>query len=248
MCLNALEAPFTVEYTTKGSSISVNGAEINFGASVPHLCDHHHRQGADHLQGEALNSGEYTIELGEKLYKDLKLVKDTTDAFERPAHEWYAQAPTIGTYAEAADLEYTLAVKVGTIYSDLGLARALTSPRPPFMRMAGIVRLLTTQDIVKGEGQKGGNGTCSRSTIDDDAESLTRDRDQHLRWQDHRCPTRLPPPRDVLRHLYCQDRLRRAYETDDSYSKDDIVLYTYSSKAGDVWRQSWLWPRRSPAR
>ena len=34
MTLNALKAP-TVEYTTKGSSISVNGAEINLGASEP---------------------------------------------------------------------------------------------------------------------------------------------------------------------------------------------------------------------
>ena len=34
MCLNALKTP-TVEYATKGSNITVNGAEIIFGAAVP---------------------------------------------------------------------------------------------------------------------------------------------------------------------------------------------------------------------
>ena len=47
MTLNALKAP-TVEYTTKGSSISVNGAEINLGASKPTYVTNDHCQAADH--------------------------------------------------------------------------------------------------------------------------------------------------------------------------------------------------------
>lgn len=39
------------------------------------------------ISSQKLTSGEYTVELGEKLYKDLKKL-GTTDAFMRSATEW----------------------------------------------------------------------------------------------------------------------------------------------------------------
>ena len=70
MCLNALEAPM-VTYETKGSSIIVNGADINFGASVAKY-ETSTIAKDQNISSQKLTSGEYTVELGEKLYKDLK--------------------------------------------------------------------------------------------------------------------------------------------------------------------------------
>ena len=101
MCLNALEAPM-VTYDTKGSTIVVDGTKINFGASVAKY-ETSTVAKDQNISKEKLTSGEYTVELGEKLYKDLKK-NSTTDAFERPATEWMLKAKSIGTYADAADL------------------------------------------------------------------------------------------------------------------------------------------------
>ena len=122
MCLNALEAPM-VTYDTKGSTITVDGTKINFGASVAKY-ETSTVAKDQNISKEKLTSGEYTVELGEKLYKDLKK-NSTTDAFERPATEWMLKAKSIGTYADAADLSYTATVEIGTIYSDLGLSKGI---------------------------------------------------------------------------------------------------------------------------
>ena len=72
MTLNALKTP-TVEYATKGSNITVNGAEINFGASVPTYVTNTVAKEQTISNDTLTNSKEYTIELGEKLFKKLIL-------------------------------------------------------------------------------------------------------------------------------------------------------------------------------
>ena len=62
MCLNALKTP-TVEYATKGSNITVNGAEINFGASVAKY-ETSTIAKDQNISRNKLTSGEYTVELG----------------------------------------------------------------------------------------------------------------------------------------------------------------------------------------
>ena len=119
MTLNALKTP-TVEYATKGSNITVNGAEINFGASVPTYVTNTVAKEQTISDDTLTNSKEYTIELGEKLYKKLTL-KSVSDDFGRPAHEWKLSTKSIGVYAEDADATYTARVKLSTIYDDLGL-------------------------------------------------------------------------------------------------------------------------------
>ena len=113
MCLNALKTP-TVEYTTKGSNITVNGAEINFGASTPTYVRNTVAKDQTISQEQLTNSTDYTVELGEKLYKKLVL-KPTEDAFGRPTHTWTFENKKVGEYIEDADLTYTTSVKLGTI-------------------------------------------------------------------------------------------------------------------------------------
>ena len=109
MTLNALKTP-TVEYATKGSNITVNGAEINFGASVPTYVTNTVAKEQTISKDTLTNSKEYTIELGEKLYKKLVL-SDTTDAFGRPTRTWTFENKKVGEYVKDAGLEYTAAVE-----------------------------------------------------------------------------------------------------------------------------------------
>ena len=122
MTLNALKTP-TVEYATKGSNIIVNGAEINFGASVPTYVTNTVAKEQTISKDTLTNSKEYTIELGEKLYKKLVL-SDTTDAFGRPTRTWTFENKKVGEYVKDADLEYTAAVEYKAIYADLALSNA----------------------------------------------------------------------------------------------------------------------------
>jgi len=163
MCVNALKAP-TVEYSTKGSSIIVNGAEINLGASVPTYVTNTIAKEQTISKQTLTNSNAYTIELGEKLFKDLKLNR-TTDDFGRPANEWFWKAAKVGTYADKADLSYTEKVKLGTIYSDLGLGEKVLAKNVT-VYVDGDKGTLA-KDISKGEDTKiGGQGTLTEVYYD----------------------------------------------------------------------------------
>ena len=233
MCLNALEAPM-VTYDTKGSTITVDGTKINFGASVAKY-ETSTVAKDQNISKEKLTSGEYTVELGEKLYKDLKK-NSTTDAFERPATEWMLKAKSIGTYADAADLSYTATVEIGTIYSDLGLSKGIDDSKVTYYEDGRNLSSSWNQDIVKGSKvEKGGNGTLLEVYYNDDAESLTV-----IAINTYVGKITASYKASTTKDAYVTFTPKNSgdpgssYETDDSYSKDDIVLYTYSYKAGDA--------------
>ena len=231
MCLNALEAPM-VTYDTKGSTIIVDGTKINFGASVAKY-ETSTVAKDQNISKEKLTSGEYTVELGEKLYKDLKK-NSTTDAFERPATEWMLKAKSIGTYADAADLSYTATVEIGTIYSDLGLSKGIDDSKVTYYEDGRNLSSTWTQDIVKGSKvEKGGNGTLLEVYYNDDAESLTVIAINTYVGK-ITASYKASTTKDAYVTFTAKTGAGSSYETDDSYSKDDIVLYTYSSKAGDA--------------
>ena len=231
MCLNALEAPM-VTYDTKGSTITVDGTKINFGASVAKY-ETSTVAKDQNISKEKLTSGEYTVELGEKLYKDLKK-NSTTDAFERPATEWMLKAKSIGTYADAADLSYTATVEIGTIYSDLGLSKGIDDSKVTYYENGQNKSSSWTEDIVKGSKvEKGGNGTLLEVYYNDDAESLTVIAINTYVGK-ITASYKASTTKDAYVTFTAKTGSGSTYETDDSYSKDDIVLYTYSGKAGDA--------------
>ena len=120
MALNALKTP-TVEYDTKGSSIIVNGAEINFGASTPKYVTSELASARNISSDQLSNQNGYTVELGEKLYKDLKKTP-TSDAFGRDASKWSIKSEVIGTYVDKSDLveTYTAKASKGALYTLVG--------------------------------------------------------------------------------------------------------------------------------
>ena len=244
MTLNALEAPM-VTYETKGSSISVNGAEINFGASVAKY-ETSTIAKDQNISKDKLTSGEYTVELGEKLYKDLKK-NSTTDAFERPATEWKLKAASIGTYADKADATYTAATKISAIYADLGLSDGISKSKVTMYVDGDDVNYATdsaTKNFVKGETTKvGADGSLLNVYYNNDAETITL--------------VLINTYVGEVGAVYKQSSTKDAYVTiktgdgytkpattikseykTDAFAKEDIVAYTYSKKSGDDGIQS----------
>lgn len=97
--VNALQATL-VEYTDKGGSISVGDITINTGASNATYVTSNVYDAATSINDTTDNvKNGWTVEFAEKYQPDLAL-KDTTDAFGRPAHTWTWKKAEIGTYVE----------------------------------------------------------------------------------------------------------------------------------------------------
>ena len=247
MCLNALEAP-TVEYDTKGSNIIVNGAEINFGASEPTYVTNTIAKEQTISNEKLSNSNAYLIELGEKLYKNLKKI-GTTDDFGRPATKWTWKSETVGTYADAADLTYTKAVKASDIYKDLNLSDDIAA-KDVTVWVNGEVKTAAATDIKKANDTKigaavnsNGNGVLTEVFYDDVADTVVIT--QIVTYIGEVAKTvKATDKRDAYVVIIAKaggNGLTRPvakgtfeYETDETFADDAFVLYTYSVKAEAV--------------
>lgn len=258
MCLNALEAP-TVEYDTKGSNIIVNGAEINFGASEPSYVTNTIAKEQTISSEKLTNNGGYTIELGEKLYKNLKKI-GTTDDFGRPATKWTWKSESVGTYADAADLSYTKAVKAGDIYKDLNLSDTVAAKNVTVW-VNGEQVSAASLDIKKGSETKigaklyddkngtNGNGVLTEVFYDDVADTMVIT--QIVTYIGEVAKTvKATDKRDAYVVIIAKTSDNNAYtmpkdskgikasplefETDETFADDTYVLYTYSFKAEAV--------------
>ena len=247
MCLNALEAP-TVEYDTKGSNIIVNGAEINFGASEPTYVTNTIAKEQTISNEKLSNSNAYLIELGEKLYKNLKKI-GTTDDFGRPATKWTWKSETVGTYADAADLSYTKAVKASDIYKDLNLSDDIAA-KDVTVWVNGEVKTAAATDIKKANDTKigaavnsNGNGVLTEVFYDDVADTMVIT--QIVTYIGEVAKTvKATDKRDAYVVVIAKaggNGLTRPvakgtfeYETDETFADDAFVLYTYSVKAEAV--------------
>ena len=258
MCLNALEAP-TVEYDTKGSNIIVNGAEINFGASEPSYVTNTIAKEQTISSEKLTNNGGYTIELGEKLYKNLKKI-GTTDDFGRPANKWTWKSESVGTYADAADLSYTKAVKAGDIYKDLNLSDTVAAKNVTVW-VNGEQVSAASLDIKKGSETKigaklydakngtNGNGVLTEVFYDDVADTMVIT--QIVTYIGEVAKTvKATDKRDAYVVITAKTGDNNAYtmpkdskgikasplefETDETFADDTYVLYTYSFKAEAV--------------
>jgi len=237
MMLNALKAP-TVEYDTKGSTIIINGAVIGIGGSKATYVTATVAEDSTVKnigKTQLTNSNEYTVELGEKLFSNLKL-NSTADAFMRPATKWTLKAETIGTYADTPDLTYTAGTKIGTIYSDLGLSDGI-SKKNVTEYVDGVYAGAFAYDIVKGSKDKvGGNGVLLNVYYDDDAETIT-----FVEVNTYIGKVTAAYPDTTTKDAYVKIKNMDGYscpgagkefET-ESFKKNDVVAYTYSAKDGE---------------
>ena len=244
MMLNAIKAP-TVEYDTKGSTITIGGTVIGIGGSKATYVTATvaEDKSANNIgKTQLTNTGAYTVELGEKLFSNLKLNSDT-DAFVRPVTVWTLKAEKIGSYANTPDLTYTAEVKLGTIYSDLALSDSIKKGAVEFVMdgaasEAGFAADGTTAlsglAITKGNSTKiGGNGVLVEVYYDDVANTakvilvntyageVTSARAKTASKDANVTVTPMNAARGGV------------YETED-FKVDDAVTYNYSNKAGDT--------------
>ena len=244
MMLNAIKAP-TVEYDTKGSTITIGDTVIGIGGSKATYVTAtvaEDKSVTNIGKTKLTNSNAYTVELGEKLFSTLKL-GPATDAFERPASKWTIKSTEIGTYVNTPDLTYTEAVKLGTIYSDLALSDSIKKGAVEFVMdgaasEAGFAADGTTAlsglAITKGNSTKiGGNGVLVEVYYDDVANTakvilvntyageVTSARAKTASKDANVTVTPMNAARGGV------------YETED-FKVDDAVTYNYSNKAGDT--------------
>ena len=237
MTLNALKAP-TVEYSTKGSSIIVNGAEINLGASEPTYVTNTVAKEQTISKQQLTNNGGYTIELGEKLYKELKLNR-TSDDFGRPANEWYYKAAKVGAYADKADLTYTAGVKAGTIYTDLGLGKKIDAENVALY--VNGTPTTNTVNIAKGVSTKigaVGNGVLTEVFYDDDNNTaiITQIVTYYGEVQKTVKATATKDAYIVINPDGTKQpaNFKANFETDEKFEDDAVVYYTFSETAKEI--------------
>ena len=119
--VNALKATL-VEYESKGTNVTVNGATVAIGASKPTYITSSIAGAATSIDDTRDNqNGDYTVEFAERYQPDLELTPDT-DAFGRPSHTWSWDNKDIGTYIDYDLLvaEYTTKVTGEDLYDELG--------------------------------------------------------------------------------------------------------------------------------
>ena len=237
MTLNALKAP-TVEYTTKGSSIIVNGAEINLGASEPTYVTNTIAKQQTISKQTLTNNGGYTIELGEKLYQELKLNR-TSDDFGRPSNEWFYKAAKVGAYADKADLTYTAGVKAGTIYTDLGLGKKIDAENVALY--VNGTPTTNTVNIAKGVSTKigaVGNGVLTEVYYDDDNNTaiITQIITYYGEVQKTVKATATKDTYIVINPDGTKQpaNFKANFETDEKFEDDAVVYYTFSETAKEI--------------
>ena len=229
MTLNALKAPM-VTYENKGSSISINGTIINIGGSSAKY-ETSTIAKDQNISTVKLTSGEYTVELGEKLYKDLKQSTGVSNDFEQPATKWTLKTEEIGTYEDKADAVYHGKVELGDIYKDLGMSKADSAE----YYIDGEKQ--ANQAVSKGNDTEVGvgNGAVTYVYIDTDTNNVTictiniwvgsvsksvaatSSKDAYIvvANESDNTPT----------------SYKNEYETDEEFEDDAIVLYTFSVSA-----------------
>ena len=240
MTLNALEAP-TVEYENKGSSIIVNGAEINLGASEPTYVTNTIAKEQTISNEKLTNNGGYTIELGEKLYKNLKKIS-TSDDFARPATKWTWKSETVGTYADKADLTYTAGVKAGDIYKDLNLSDAIAVKGVKIYVDGNEYTGTNLVAIKKGSDAKvgdSGNGVLTE-VFYDDVDNTVIITMVNTYIGSIAKTVKATAKKDAYVVITAESEFtpkngfNKNFETDETFADDTYVLYTYSLKADAI--------------
>ena len=119
--VNALKATL-VEYESKGTNVTVNGATVAIGASKPTYITSSIAGAATSIDDTKDNqAGDYTVEFAERYQPDLEL-DDDTDPFGRPSHTWSWKGHEIGSYIDYDLLvaEYTTEVTGKDLYDAIG--------------------------------------------------------------------------------------------------------------------------------
>ena len=246
MAFNAFKADL-VKYANKGTNITLSdGSTVVIGATPAATYAN------DSKVENNLNDSANLAQFAEKYCEKLSL-SHPTDAFERPTNEWTYDKVKVGSYADEADLTYTKEVKLGDIYKDLGLSKTIAKENVEFVvdgataeagTVNGAATALNTLGLSKGDSNKiGGNGVLVEVYYDKDADVTAAQiavkiTIVHVYGGEVSSVRAATSTKDANITVTPQNAGRGGnYETDE-FAVDDVVLYTYSSKSGDVGVQS----------
>ena len=242
MALNALKAP-TVEYETKGSNLSINGAELTFGASEPKYVTSEVASAGNISRKELTNQNGYTVELGEKLYPKLVL-NNEGDEFERDANKWSFEGKEIGTYEQKATVHYTEKKDSGDIYKDLGLTKA-TTVSEYYVDGEKQAAILLEKGNTNEKNKVGGQGVDTYVYLYDDGSVRISVMNTYV--ADVASVVGATATKEAYITLAARDvnagntpyaslknfSSKNTYKTTE-FAVDDIVLFNYSNKSGDI--------------
>ena len=121
---NTLKANI-VEYSDKGTNITIGDTTINTGASKAEFVLQAGSGYSNNMNESLGDASKQTVQFAEKYFKKLVHTTPGTD-FGDPSNEWKYDGKKIGNYAKTAKLTYTEKVKAKDIYADLDLSATPT--------------------------------------------------------------------------------------------------------------------------
>ena len=173
--VNALKATL-VEYESKGTNVTVNGATVAIGASKPTYVTSSIAGAATSIDATIDNTThDYTVEFAEKYQPDLELTHDTDD-FMRPAHTWSWKDREIGTYVDYDKMvaEYTTSVTGREVYEVLTSTTIRDNDLLSYVD--GDDGNVEKDDLVrsnKNDLDATGNGVLTQVFVDTDRDEIT---------------------------------------------------------------------------
>ena len=117
---NTLQADM-VEYSDKGQSITVGGVEIVTTPSKYSVVTTSSKSNTIYDEVVEDDANVYTVQFGERYFKDLEKVTGKEDKFGRPAVQWVYDDDEICVVADKATVSYTETVAQEDIYDDASL-------------------------------------------------------------------------------------------------------------------------------
>ena len=217
--LNTLTSDM-VQYDAK-TSVTVGGAEVVIAGSKAEVIE-------NNAKSESIENDD-VLQFAEKYFADLKLNRSATDSFMRPANQWKLKAETVGTYAKAADLTYTAAVKSGTIYADLGLNEAIADDEVDLYVNGAAA---PSMDLQKGNKTSiGKNGVLTEVFFNDDDNTAVITQ-VWTYFGEVAAAYEAKASKDAYIDIDAVSNTTHAkttFET-EAFEEGDAVLYTYSEK------------------
>ena len=176
MVLNGLKADMVYFTGTVGTELTLpDGTKYTAGYVSEYSSRTSSDKKYDTLVGgktDIAQQGQYYIQLGEELYDGDLTEKTSTDVYGRPATTWTYDRDEIGTYADEADVTYTVATEVSDIYSDLGLDATVDTKDINYYEDGEPSD--AQYDITRrGDDKYGAQGATTEVYYDDDTETVT---------------------------------------------------------------------------
>ena len=233
LVLNTLEADMVEFNGTVGTDITTSdGTTITVGYRAQY--DPYTSTKGDYTPSDAPTGDSY-LQLAEELFgSDLKkYVSATSDEFCRPSNKWTYNnkgvLKDIGTFAVEPTLTYTKAVTEADMYKDLGLSEATgTTAYTGWIDGASANGTLNKGDDTT---KIGGNGALTEVFVDDSNNVTIVVTNTYI--GEVVSVTKATSTADRYITIAGNNAVAGTFETED-FDKEDIVLYTYSNKAGDT--------------